>query len=190
MRVALILVLLLAAAGVAGGASREPLVSTNGVSVYPTCRTGDVHRKTADGAVLEVSLSRLGCVPEAASVALLGAPSGARLWLGTTDIYQVGLLRLTCRRGIVSGTFTIDPRSATAYVTVEATALHANKTLQPGQTLRLPPIRAGWRWSDQAVAWSVGLGGEAGWTDAHFVEVAKSRCRTDVRVLVTAFRNS
>ena len=189
MRAALVLVVLLATAGVAGGASHLPLVSTNGVSVYATCRTGDLHRRTADGAELEVSLSRLGCVAQAASIVLRGAPSGAWLWIGTTDIYQVGLLRLSCRGGIVSSTFSIDPHSATASVTVESTAFRTEKTLQPGQRLRLPSIRASRRWPDRSVAWNVGLGGEAGWTDAHFVEVAEPHCRADVRVLVTAFRN-
>lgn len=190
MRVALVtVVLLVTATAVAAAESRVPLLSTNGLSVFTACGSADrIHRRTADGAILEVSLSRAGCDVQAASIELLGAPSGAWLYLGTTDIYQVGRLSLTCRKGVVRSRLRLDLGTATAYVSLESTASRRQKVLQPGQLLQGPPIALEPA-PDQRVEWTVSPGGEAGWTEAHIVEVARPRCRADVRVLLTAFRN-
>lgn len=193
MRTALpALVLLLAGSAAVAGGSRLPLVSTNGVSLSPTCSSADhVHRRTADGAFLDVTLSRNGCNLAAASIELLGARSGAWLWIGTTDIYQVGRLALECSRSGVTSSLRLDPGTATAYVAIESTASRHQRTLQPGQRLRLPSIAAAAQYesSRRTVEWSVEPGGEAGWTDAQVVEVARPGCRTDVHVPLTAFRN-
>jgi hypothetical protein len=179
--------MLMATGGIAAAGSRAPLVSSNGVSVPATC-SREVQRRTADGALLDVSLSEVRCSVRSASISLLGAPTGAWLQIGTTDIYEVGRLALSCRKSVVTSTFRLSARSASASLSVESTGSRRVRTLQPGGLVRLPSVSVDDRAQNQVISWSVLPGGEAGWTDARFTEIAQPRCRTDVRVLVNAFR--
>jgi hypothetical protein len=171
------------AAGADGGRKAPPLVATNGVVVDAGChgsRPSDVHRRTADGAFLAVSLSRVGCAVRAVAVALRDAPAGAWLYLGTPDIYTIGRFETACSGSVLSTVFRLDARSATASVRLEATGVQREVTLQPGQRMRSFPL--------PVLLWTVRPGGEAGWTTAHVVEVARPGCHVDIRALLVAFR--
>ena len=138
--------------------------------------------------MLDVSLSRIGCHVEAASIALLGAPAGAWLSIGTTDVYKVGRIALGCQGSLETSSFRLDPGTATAAAMVASTPSRRDVTLQPGGLLRLPPVSADPRLGRGSFHLVVEPGGEAGTTYADFVVVARPHCRADVRVLVSAER--